>query len=121
MNYDKANELARAMRESQEYKELMDAQSRVEKDETATGIVRSFAAKQMELEYARMAQSPKVDEITKEVEKLMPLVQANEAARDYIQAQARWGQIYQDISRIISQPITEGMKVLNHESKTPKH
>ena len=38
MNYDKAHDLAHAMRESEEYKELMAAQEAVKADAVATGF-----------------------------------------------------------------------------------
>ena len=42
MNYDKAHDLAHAMRESEEYKELMAAQEAVKADAVATGLVRTI-------------------------------------------------------------------------------
>ena len=42
MNYDKAYELQKAMRESEEYKALMDAQAAVEGDSTAKGLIEQF-------------------------------------------------------------------------------
>ena len=52
----------------------------------------------------------------------MPQIQANTAAANYLQAQMRWSQVSNDIYKIISEPITEGMKVLDHgEQQQPKH
>ena len=47
----------------------------------------------------------------------MPQIQANKAAQDYLQAHVRWSQVSNDIYKIISEPITEGMKVLDHGAK----
>ena len=105
MNYDKAHDLAHAMRESEEYKELMQAQEAVKADAEATALVRTFMAQQMQWEY-----------------ELMPQIQANTAAANYLQAQMRWSQVSNDIYKIISEPITEGMKVLDHgEKQQPQH
>ncbi len=113
MNYDKAHELATAMRESEEYKALMAAQVAVEADETAKGLVKTFLTQQMQWEYAKMAQAPEEAELMKKQEELMPLIQANGAAQTYLQCHIRWGQVSNDIYRIISVPITEGMKILD--------
>ncbi|WP_277293436.1 YlbF family regulator [Veillonella montpellierensis] len=121
MNYDKANDLAKAMRDSEEYKALMEAQQRVEGDATATGLVRTFMAQQMEWEYAKLAKAPNEAELLKKQEDLMPMIQANEAAQAYLQAHVRWSQISNDIYRIISAPITEGMKILDHGDEQPKY
>ena len=50
MNYDKAHDLAHAMRESEEYKELMQAQEAVKADAEATALVRTFMAQHMQWE-----------------------------------------------------------------------
>ena len=122
MNYDKAHDLAHAMRESEEYKELMAAQEAVKADAVATGLVRTFMAQQMQWEYAKLSGAPEADELQKQQEELMPQIQENAAAAAYLQAQMRWSQISNDIYKIISEPITEGMKVLDHgEQQQPKH
>ena len=117
MNYDKAHDLAHAMRESEEYKELMAAQEAVKADAVATGLVRTFMAQQMQWEYAKLSGAPEADELQKKQEELMPQIQENAAA----QAQMRWSQISNDIYKIISEPITEGMKVLDHGEQQPQH
>ena len=122
MNYDKAHDLAHAMRESEEYKELMAAQEAVKADAVATGLVRTFMAQQMQWEYAKLSGAPEADELQKKQEELMPQIQENAAATAYLQARMRWSQISHDIYKIISEPITEGMKVLDHGDKQqPQH
>ena len=119
--YDKAHDLAHAMRESEEYKELMAAQEAVKADAVATGLVRTFMAQQMQWEYAKLSGAPETDELQKKQEELMPQIQENAAATAYLQAQMRWSQISNDIYKIISEPITEGMKVLDHGEQQPQH
>lgn len=122
MNYDKAHDLAHAMRESEEYKELMAAQEALKADAVAAALVRTFMAQQMQWEYAKLSGAPEADELQKKQEKMMPQIQENAAATAYLQAQMRWSQISNDIYKIISEPITEGMKVLDHgEQQQPKH
>ena len=117
MNYDKAHELQKAMRESEEFKALMEAQAAVESDATAKGLVETFLLQQMQWEYAKMAQAPEEAELMKKQEELMPMIQANSNAQNYLQAHMRWSQVANDIYRIISEPITEAMKIL--ENVTP--
>ena len=122
MNYDKAHDLAHAMRECEEYKELMATQEALKADAVAAALVRTFMAQQMQWEYAKLSGAPEADELQKKQEKLMPQIQENAAAAAYLQAQMRWSQISNDIYKIISEPITEGMKVLDHgEQQQPKH
>ncbi len=77
MNYDKAHDLAHAMRESEEYKELMQAQEAVKADAEATALVRTFMAQQMQWEYAKLSGAPEADDLQKKQEELMPQIQAN--------------------------------------------
>ena len=122
MNYDKAHDLAHAMRESEEYKELMAAQEALKADAVAAALVRTFMAQQMQWEYAKLSGAPEADELQKKQEDMMPQIQESAAAAAYLQAQMRWSQISNDIYKIISEPITEGMKVLDHgEQQQPKH
>ncbi len=114
MNYDKAHELQKAMRESEEFKALMEAQAAVESDATAKGLVETFLLQQMQWEYAKMAQAPEEAELMKKQEELMPMIQANGNAQNYLQAHMRWSQVANDIYRIISEPITEAMKILEN-------
>lgn len=114
MNYDKAHELQKAMRESEEFKALMEAQAAVESDATAKGLVETFLLQQMQWEYAKMAQAPEEAELMKKQEELMPMIQANSNAQNYLQAHMRWSQVANDIYRIISEPITEAMKILEN-------
>ena len=122
MHYDKDHDLAHAMRESEEYKELMAAQEALKADAVAAALVRTFMAQQMQWEYAKLSGAPEADELQKKQEELMPQIQESAAAAAYLQAQMRWSQISNDIYKIISEPITEGMKVLDHgEQQQPKH
>lgn len=117
MNYDKAHDLAAAMRESEEYKELMAAQAEVEKDKASTELVRTFMSQQMEWEYAKLAQAPNEAELLKKQEALVPQIEANPAVAKYLQAHMKWSQVTNDVYKIISGPITEGMKVLEDAKK----
>lgn len=112
MNYDKAYDLVKAMRESDEYKNLMEMQKKIEGDETALSMVRDFITMQMQWEYSKIANSEEEPEILKKLQDLTLLINGNSAARDFLQAYTHYSQISQDIYRIISEPITEGMKIL---------
>ena len=84
MNYDKAHDLAHAMRESEEYKELMAAQEALKADAVAAALVRTFMAQQMQWEYAKLSGAPEADELQKKQEELMPQIQENAAAAAYL-------------------------------------
>ncbi len=111
MNYDAAHALAKSMRESSEYKALISAQQEVEGNEEALNMVKEFISLQMQYEYSKMA-GKEDQEVLNRLLELTNLVNANTAARAFLQAYTIWSQTSQDIYRIISEPITEGMSVL---------
>ncbi len=111
MNYDAAHALAKSMRASDEYKALMNAQKEVEGNEESLKMVRDFITLQMQYEYSKMAGQEDQDTLNRLLE-LTNLVNANSAARAFLQAYTIWSQISQDIYRIVSEPITEGMSIL---------
>ena len=47
----------------------------------------------------------------------MPQIEANPAVAKYLQAHMKWSQVTNDVYKIISGPITEGMKVLEDAKK----
>lgn len=112
MNYDKAYELVQVMRDSDEYKNVMEAQKKLEGDETSLKMVRDFLELQMQWEYSKIANSEEEPTILKRLQEFTLLVNENSAARDFLQAYTVYMKVSQDIYRIISEPITEGMKVL---------
>ena len=58
--------------------------------------------------------APEADDLQKKQGELMPQIQANTAAANYLQAQMRWVKYLMIFTKINSEPITEGMKVLDH-------
>lgn len=112
MNYDTAHALVKAMRESEEYKGLMESQAKVQADTAALAMAKDFMNLQIKYEYANMAQAPELEEIRQQLEEKVLLVNNNALVRDYLQAQMRWSQVSQDIYRIIAEPLSEGMKIL---------
>ena len=69
MNYDKAHDLAHAMRESEEYKELMAAQEAVKADAVATALVRTFyGTTNANGNTLKLSGAPEADELQKKQE-----------------------------------------------------
>lgn len=115
MNYDSAHALAAAMRNSEEFKKLQEAQKLVEADPTALDMVRRFMNQQMQWEYAKMTEAPEEEELLKKQEELVLMINNNAAARDYLQAHVRWSQTSQDVYNIVTEPITESMKLFEEQ------
>ncbi len=115
MNYDAAYALQKAMKSSDEFKHLKEAEAKVEANEQAKALVREFMTLQIQAEYARMAGNEEAETKMKELQELSHKVTEDEVAREFLQAYTSWVKISEDIYRIISEPITEGMKILEQK------
>jgi cell fate (sporulation/competence/biofilm development) regulator YlbF (YheA/YmcA/DUF963 family) len=108
--YDHAHNLACALKESGEYKGLLEAKKKLEADPKNKEMLLEFRRCQWEMEKAKAFQKD-VDEITKRrIEQLGELVNANPTVQEYLMAEFRFGQIMSDIQKILSEAISEWFK-----------
>ena len=107
--YDKGNELARALKESDEFKALGIARRSLDTDAAARDMVKDFLRKQMEMQLEVM--SGKADAKEKEValQKMAELLAMNTRAREYITAHFRFQQVMTDIYKMIGDAVGEGL------------
>lgn len=112
MNYDAAHALAKDLRSSEEYKRVIAAQAEVEKDEATLKMVRDFMTLQMQWEYSRMAKSEEAEKFLEKLQPLSMLINNNPAAKAYVEAYTYWSHVFQDVYKIVSAPMQEGVKIL---------
>lgn len=111
--YDKAHELAKAIRECDEYTALVEAGKVLATDETSKKMVREFLIKQVQLEYASaMGGQPDKDKV-EELNKLAEIIKGNKMAVDYLQAYRKWQTCAGDVLKIIQESMAEGMSILD--------
>lgn len=115
MTYDTAHALAKELRASEEYKRLIKAQAEVEKDESTLKMVREFMTLQMQWEYSRLAKSEEAEQFLEKLQPLSMLISNNAAAREYVEAYTYWSRSFQDVYKIVSAPMSEGVKILEQE------
>ncbi len=99
--YDKANELARAIKDSSEYKAMQEAKEAVAQKDEYMDMVKEFMKAQINIQTMTMM-GREVDEGTKEAfNALYTTVMNVEACRKYLEAQNVFGRMIQDIYQII--------------------
>jgi cell fate (sporulation/competence/biofilm development) regulator YlbF (YheA/YmcA/DUF963 family) len=113
--YDKAHELAKALKESKEYQAVLQVQKPIINDEAAKKMVKDFFAKQMEIEYAALSGAPEDKTKREQLQKMSELIRYNSKAMDYMQAQGRFQVIMNDISKIIAESVSEGLDIIGKE------
>lgn len=109
--YDKAHELARALKESNEYRAFLTAKAAVVADPEAKKMVRDFITKQMELEYEAMAGKGQDAAKTENLQRLYQLIALNTKAREFLEAYMRFQRTMADVSKIIGDSVAEGLDI----------
>lgn len=103
--YDKAYELAKAMRESQEAKELKEARNRVNADSDAKRMLDDFRSRQRELQQKMMGgEEPQAEDMEK-LNKLYEVLSLNPLIHKLFEAERRFTVIFDDVNRIMSEAI----------------
>ena len=105
--YDAANELGRAMRESQEYKRLSEAKKKLSADSSAESMVKDFMKQKQKKKIKQFSSKRKKKKKMEKVQKLYEVLSLNSVANDYVQAYIRFQLMINDISKTIGDVVKE--------------
>lgn len=115
--YDKAYELANAMRDSEEMKRLKAAGEVLKGNEDAKKLVKEYLMAQMKADYAKIAGQKEDEKAYQHLQELAVMVSNNGAAQEYLQAFIRWQQVSGDLQKIVGDAMMQGMDVLELDKK----
>ncbi len=102
-NYDKAYELARDLRESQEYKEYQKAKAEVSSSEEAISILREYRKAEIALQAAIFTGREPDDKQKQDLESITNIVDMHGPIRRYMEAERRILLTLTDIQRILAE------------------
>ncbi|MBO2942480.1 YlbF family regulator [Paenibacillus sp. F411] len=105
--YDKANDLAKAMRESEEVQEITSAMKLIEGDAESKQMLNSFRERQMEIQQRIMTGDMPSQEEMEQVEKLFEVLSMNLSIRRLFDAERRLSVIIEDVNKIISDSLQD--------------
>ena len=103
--YDRAHELARALKQSEEYQSYLRAQERIQGDESAKKMLSDLRARQWQLQAAQLAGQEVPQDQPRQVEKLYEVVSYHPGLRDLLQAEYRLGKMLADVQKIIAESV----------------
>ncbi len=101
--YDAAHRLARALKESDEFKEFKKAQQELKADQTAKKMVLDLRGKQLELQRQKLSGLEVSKEQEERLQKLLEVVNMNLVAKRFIEAEYRAAVLLQDVQKIIGE------------------
>lgn len=105
--YDKARELARAIKESDVYKKFMEQKTNLETDPDTKAMVTDFQKRQFELQLKQANGEELSEDDSKKLQELFQILSLNPKASDYLAAEYQFGLMMQDISKTLSDIIDQ--------------
>ena len=111
MIYDTANQLAKELRESDEYKILKQLREDVESDEITKNLLDQYHKLQIKAQ-ASMVSGSGNQELMNELQKLGEVLQMNAKASAYLIAEYRINKILSDVYKILAKAINIDLSAL---------
>ncbi|WP_227395826.1 YlbF family regulator [Jeotgalibacillus aurantiacus] len=105
--YDQANELERAIRQSDEFNNLKKMYDAVNNDESAKGIFENFRDIQLSLQQKQMNGEEITQEEIEQAQKTAQLVQQHELIAQLMDAEQRMSMTIQELNKVIMKPLEE--------------
>lgn len=105
--YDEAHALARAIRRSDPFRRLEEARRTIEIDPKGKEMLADLRRRQMQLTLKEMAgEEPAADEVSM-LQKLIDIAALHPGVREFLQAEQRFGALWQDVQKIFAEPAAE--------------
>ena len=105
--HDAAHNLAKALRESADFKELKDVQVALKADQSARSMLLDFRTEQLEMQKQQISGVSVSPEQEEKLEKLFAVINMNLTIKRFLQAEYRVNILLQDVNKIIGAAISE--------------
>ncbi len=105
--HDAAHALAKALRESPDFKELKESQEALKAETSAKDMLLDFRREQFEIQKQQLSGIEVSEEQKEKLEKLYEVVNMNMLVKRFLQAEYRVAVILQDVHKIIGDATSE--------------
>lgn len=113
--YDKANELAKALSESEEYKSYRAAKEKVDKSSSAKDILNDFKKRQFELQAMQLSGQKPDESKLSQIQSLYQVIILNPDIAEYLKAEFTFNQMFSDIYNIIGKAVDLDLSFLDQK------
>ena len=103
--YNQSHKLARAIKESEEYKSYVEKRKIVYANEKNRKMVEDFREKVLKVQLDRMSGKEVDKETMERIKKLEEVLMLNPSINEFLKAELRFSQMVQDINKIIGEAI----------------
>ena len=107
--YDNANELAKAMRESHEFKKLKESTAALEKEPETKKLVDEFLKLSQDVQFARYQGQEPAQDTKEKLDKLNNVLSLNSVASEYLNSFTRFQLMLMDVTNSIQDVVKEAM------------
>ena len=111
MVYDKANELAQDIRNSEEYREYKTTKEKAFENQTTASLIKEYHKLQITAQ-AAMVTGNKDDDSMQRLQKIGELLQMNHDASAFLMAEYRLNRMVSDIYKILAEAIEVDLGML---------
>jgi len=101
--YDQAHGLAKAIRESEEFKQYDQLKKIVDQNESLSAMIKDFQAKQFEMQTKQMMGENMGSEMMQSVQELYQIIMKDPMAAQYMQAEMRFSLMMNDVYKILGE------------------
>lgn len=118
--HDRAHELAKALKNSQEYRDYTAAREEIEDDEPSRQLVAQFHQKQFEYQARQMSGSDLGDDEREELIQLRRVLETKPEVREFLRAEVQFVQMMSDVQRILAEAVAPDMlQAMGEEGSSP--
>lgn len=105
--YDQAQALVQSLKSTPEYQELIQVQDSIEKNETLKNMLNQYRTIQVEIQTMHLQGRQPTEDVEQKVNQLTQMVEGIPLLKQYLDAEQKFGEIFQDIQQIVMQPVLE--------------
>jgi len=107
--YDQAHNLARAIKESEEFKQYDYLKKVIDQNAELSKMVKDFQAKQFELQAKQMMGEEMPADMMQSIQELYQIIMTDPTAAQYMQAEMRFSLMMNDVYKILGEVMGLGM------------
>lgn len=108
--HDKAYELAKAIKESSEYKDMKDVRSKIDADVSSKRLLEDFRKKQTELQQKMAGGVMPPEEEMEQLQEQYEVLSQHPRINQLFDAERRLSIVLEDVQRIIAEPLEAMLK-----------
>ena len=109
--YDQAHNLAKAVQESEEYKQYINLKGTVDNNEGLSTMIKDFQRKQFEIQAKQMMGETSGEDMMKSAQELYQIIMKDPMAAQYMQSEMRFSLMMNDVYKIIGEAV--GLSIPN--------